>query len=94
MLVGSTNQLFATALDISGTNLDQYDRHPNALFIFDTHRMILGNDIKNLVILIPNERHHGPQQVEDGFIDQPFVPETAVVNKGTNIIWFNGDVDH
>lgn len=56
--------------------------------------MILGNNIKNLVILIPNEGHHGPQADEDRFLDQPFIPQNAVINRGTNIVWFNGDVGH
>jgi len=66
----------------------------NAISIFDTHRMILGNNIKNIVILIPDEGHHGPQADEDRFLDQPFIPQNAVLNKGTNIVWFNGDVGH
>jgi plastocyanin len=56
--------------------------------------MILGDSIKNLVILIPNEGHHGPQANEDRFLDQPFIPQNAVLNKGTNVVWFNGDVGH
>jgi hypothetical protein len=40
---------------------------------------------KNLIILIPNEGHHGPQEDEDRFLDQPFIPQNAVLNKGTNI---------
>lgn len=66
----------------------------NASSIFDTHQMILGSNIKNLIILIPNEGHHGPQADEDRFLDQPFIPQNAVLNKGTNIIWLNGDVGH
>ena len=62
--------------------------------VFNTHEMILGNNIKNLVILIPNEGHHGPQADEDRFLDQPFIPQNAVINRGTNIVWFNGDVGH
>lgn len=62
--------------------------------VFNTHEMTLGNNIKNLVILIPNEGHHGPQEDEDRFLAQPFIPQNAVVNEGTNIVWFNGDVGH
>jgi hypothetical protein len=56
--------------------------------------MTLGSNIKNLVILIPNEGHHGPQEDEDRFLDQSFIPQNAVVNTGTNLVWFNGDVGH
>jgi plastocyanin len=62
--------------------------------VFNAHEMTLGNNINNLVILIPNEGHHGPQEDEDRFLDQPFIPQNAVVNTGTNIVWFNGDVGH
>jgi len=63
--------------------------------IFSSEQYTLSDNDKNLVILIPNEGHHGPG--EDGearFIAQSFVPETAAINKGTNMIWFNGDVGH
>jgi hypothetical protein len=42
----------------------------------------IGDNVKNLVILIPNERHHGPgEDNEARFIDQSFVPEIAVVSQ-------------
>jgi plastocyanin len=67
----------------------------NATSIYDDHRLTLGNNVKNLVILIPNEGHHGPaEEDESRFLDQSFVPENAVINPGTNVIWFNGDVGH
>jgi plastocyanin len=47
------------------------------------------------VILIPNEGHHGPGEDDEArFIAQSFVPETAAISKGTNVMWFNGDVGH
>jgi plastocyanin len=51
--------------------------------------------MKNLVILIPNEAHYFHSE-EDGstFIDQPFIPEIAVVIPGNNVYWFNGDAAH
>jgi hypothetical protein len=88
-----TDQLFATIQTNTNADVDQVP-NINASSIFDTHRMILGNNIKNLVILIPNEGHHGPQADEDRFLDQPFIPQNAVLNKGTNVVWFNGDVGH
>jgi hypothetical protein len=55
----------------------------------------LGNDIKHLVILIPNEAHESPQMEEEQrHINQPYVPQRAIVSPGTMITWFNGDVDH
>jgi hypothetical protein len=88
-----TDQLFATIQTNTNADVDQVP-NINASSIFDTHRMILGNNIKNIVILIPNEGHHGPQTDEDRFLDQPFIPQNAVLNKGINIVWFNGDVGH
>jgi len=84
---------FATVQDNVNASIDQF-QNSSANSIFETHKMVLGNNIKNLVILIPNEGHHGPQADEDRFLDQPFVPQNAVLNQGTNIVWFNGDVGH
>jgi plastocyanin len=57
--------------------------------------MILPGNAKHLVILIPNEGHHGPgEEDESRFIAQPFVPQDVVINPGTQVVWFNGDVGH
>ena len=88
-----TDQSFATIQTDTNANTNQAP-NINASSIFDTHRMILGNNVKNLIILIPNEGHHGPQADEDRFLDQPFIPQNTVLNEGTNIVWFNGDVGH
>ena len=62
---------------------------------FNTKTMTLGNNIKNLVILIPNEGHHSAgEDNEARFLDQHFVPANAVVNTGTTVQWFNGDAGH
>jgi plastocyanin len=67
----------------------------NATSLFDSGQMILPNNVKHLVILIPNEGHHGPgEEDESRFIAQPFVPQNAVVGIGTQVIWYNGDVGH
>jgi hypothetical protein len=84
---------FATVQDIVNASTDQF-QNSSAKSIFETHRMVLKNNIKNLVILIPNEGHHGPQADEDRFIDQPFIPQNPVLNEGTGVIWLNGDVGH
>jgi plastocyanin len=62
---------------------------------FNTKTMTLGNNIKNLVILIPNEGHHAAgEDNEARFLDQHFVPANAIVNTGTTVQWFNGDAGH
>lgn len=67
----------------------------NATNVFDTGQMILPSNVKHLVILIPNEGHHGPGEADEArYIDQPFVPQNAVVSPGTEVIWYNGDVGH
>ena len=67
----------------------------NATSLFDTGQMILPGNVKHLVIVIPNEGHHGPgEDNEARFIAQPFVPQNVVVTPGTEVVWFNGDVGH
>jgi plastocyanin len=67
----------------------------NAENVFNTKTMTLGNNIQTLVILIPNEGHHSEgEDNEARFLAQHFVPENAVINPGTTVLWFNGDVGH
>ncbi len=71
--------------------------HPNinATNIIDTKTMVLGNDIKHPVILLPNEAHESPaMEEEQRHINQPYIPQRVVVSPGTMITWFNADVDH
>jgi plastocyanin len=57
---------------------------------------VLGNNVKNFVILIPNEAHESINQPKDQYplVNQPYIPQNAIVNVGTSIVWFNSDVDH
>ena len=68
----------------------------NASTEYETHSMRLGDNIKNLVILIPNEAHESTNQPKDQnpLANQPYLPQNAAVNVGTTVTWFNGDVDH
>jgi plastocyanin len=51
--------------------------------------------VKHLVILFPNEGHHGPGEGDEArFIPQPFVPQNVVVTPGNEIDWFNRDKGH
>jgi plastocyanin len=74
------------------------DQKPNinAANVYQTHTMVLGNNVKNLVILIPNEAHESMNQPKNQLplINQPYVPQNAVVNVGTTVTWFHADVDH
>ena len=68
----------------------------NASTVYETHSLIVGDNIKNLVVLIPNEAHESTNQPKNQYplANQPYLPQNAVVNVGTSVIWFNGDVDH
>jgi hypothetical protein len=70
----------------------------NASSLFNTRTIVLPNSIKNLIVTIPDEAHHGDPAKYGGkesrFIDQPFLPQNAVIKKGTNVIWFSADVNH
>jgi plastocyanin len=82
----STIKLQAQSLVVDASNL------------YDTKTLALGSNIKNLVILIPNEAHESQNPsdttFEDRLINQPYVPQNATVTEGTTVLWFNGDVDH
>jgi plastocyanin len=67
----------------------------NATSVYDSGQMVLGSNVKHLVIVIPNEGHHGPGEEDEArFIAQPFLPQNAIVGPGTQVTWFNGDVGH
>lgn len=87
------NPLFATI-----SSIPKIPEQPdiNATTIFDTHSMVLGNNMKTLVIFIPNEAHESTNQPKNQLplANQPYLPQNAIVNIGTTVIWFNGDVDH
>jgi plastocyanin len=66
----------------------------NATNLYKTHNMILGNNVKNLVILIPNEAHEPYSLKEQQLINQAFIPQNVRMNVGTTIVFFNADVGH
>jgi len=70
----------------------------DASSIYETKSMDLGNNVKNLVILIPNEGHESQniddQSTDQRLVNQPYIPQHVTVPLGTAITWFNGDVDH
>jgi plastocyanin len=79
--VGETQQVWQP--DIRASDIYQY------------YTMVLGKDIKNLVIVIPNEGHEDPTQPKElRVVNQPYLPQNAVVNVGTTVTWFSGDAGH
>ncbi len=88
---------YSIVLAISESSSSQQQKPSiNASDIYQTHIIIIGKDIKNLVIMIPDEGHEQPNQSpkELRIINQPYIPQNAVVNVGTTVTWFNADVDH
>ena len=63
--------------------------------IFENKTLTLPSNVKNFVILIPNEAHESPLlPKEQRLINQPYVPQNLVSGANTQIIWFSGDVGH
>jgi hypothetical protein len=63
--------------------------------IFDNKILTLPSNVKNFIILIPNESHESPLLPKDQrLINQPYVPQNLVTSANTQISWFTGDVGH
>lgn len=63
--------------------------------IFDDKQFTVPSNVKNFVILIPNEAHESPElPKEQRLINQPYVPQKLQIDSDTNILWFSGDVGH
>src|SRR5918996_901043 len=85
------NSAFAASVDKGSQN------QPNikGSNIYQTQTLVLGKNTKNLVILIPNEGHEDPTQTKGmRVINQPYIPQNAVVNVGTTVTWLNADAGH
>lgn len=67
----------------------------SASTIYEQKNAILGSNIKNFVILIPNEAHES-MKIKDQLplANQPYMPQSITATSGTSITWLNGDVDH
>src|ERR687896_1966300 len=90
LAIGAVNHISPTSLAFAQTQPNL-----NASSIYDSGQMTLGNNVKHLVIVIPNEGHHGPGEEDEArFIAQPFLPQNAIVGPGTQVAWYNGDVGH
>jgi hypothetical protein len=77
---------------------DSFSQTPDsnlASNIFNNKRLILPNNVKNFVILIPNEAHEPPGLSKElRVINQPYVPQNVVANTGTTLAWFDTDIPH
>jgi plastocyanin len=81
-----------------GTSIPTFDAlgQNNAADLYKNKSLVLSPNIRHLVIFIPNEAHESLNQQEDQYplVNQAYLPQNAIVNSGTMVIWFNGDVDH
>jgi plastocyanin len=90
--------ILAVSTSVSPFILNTLGQKNTASDLFETKSLKLSPNIKHLVILIPNEGHEsqnaGDISSDQRLINQPYLPQSAEVNRGTMVVWFNGDVDH
>jgi hypothetical protein len=66
-----------------------------AFDIYQNKVLTFGGNVKNIILLIPNEGHESPTlPQEQRLINQPYVPANIIIGPNTQIAWFNGDVGH
>ena len=91
----SHNTLAQSQSQLQTQGEEQHSPNIQASNIYQIHTMVLGKNIKNLVILIPNEGHEDPTVPKDlRVMNQPYIPQNAVVNVGTTVTWLNADARH
>ncbi|MDP9289140.1 MAG: hypothetical protein M3P08_13210 [Thermoproteota archaeon] len=75
----------AAAGVISAGKPQQLQPNVNASNIYQTHKMVLSSNIRNLVIVIPNEAHEPPGLLPKDLrvANQLYIPQNVVVNVGT-----------
>jgi len=68
----------------------------DATTLYNDKTMILGNNVKNFVIILPDEAHESLNQPKNQLplTNQPYLPQHLVTNVGTTIVWFSADVGH
>jgi plastocyanin len=98
LILVHTTSTTTTAYAISTTTtayaIENNQPDIDATNLYETHNMILGNNVKNLVILVPNEAHEPYSLKEQQLINQAFIPQNVRMNVGTTIVFFNADVGH
>ena len=77
---------------VNGTSVTNQD----AQNIYEDKSFTVDKNVKNFVVLIPNEAHESTNQDKDQypFLNQAYIPTDLTINKGTAVTWLNGDVDH
>jgi plastocyanin len=64
--------------------------------LYNDKTMILGSNVKNFVIILPDEAHESLNQPKNQLplTNQPYLPQHLVTNVGTTVVWFSADVGH
>ncbi len=81
--------LYHFAYSESSTNLD-------SKAMYDNKELVLDQNTKNFVIIIPNEAHESVNQPKNQLplANQPYLPQNLVIKQGTKVFWYNADVGH
>jgi plastocyanin len=68
----------------------------DATSLYNDKTMILGNNVKNFVIILPDEAHESLNQPKNQLplTNQPYLPQHLVTNVGSTVVWFSADVGH
>ena len=93
MIIPST---FMIAYAENATVTDNSQISISANSLYNNRTMILGNNVKNYVITIPDEAHESLGQAKNQLplTNQPYFPQNLVTNIGSTVVWFNADVGH
>lgn len=93
--------MFSLSLSIIIPNLfvlsyAQYSPNIDATSLYNDKTIVLGNNVKNFVIVIPDEAHESLNQPKNQLplTNQPYLPQHLVANVGTTVVWFSADVGH
>ena len=80
----------------NSTSTENSQPNIDATSLYNDKTMILGNNVKNFVIVIPDEAHESLNQPKNQLplTNQPYLPQHLVTNVGTAIVWFSADVGH
>lgn len=101
-LVLTSLVLFAPMLNSSQSQSDMTSGNTTlvkergiAFDIYQNRVMTFGGNVKNIILLLPNEGHESPTlPQEQRLINQPYVPPNINIGPDTQIAWINGDVGH
>ena len=88
--------MFMMSFAQNSTSAENSQPNIDATSLYNDKTMILGNNVKNFVIVIPDEAHESLNQPKNQLplTNQPYLPQHLVTNVGTTIVWFSADVGH